>query len=91
MNAAATSDRRKRAARAATPILVLAAIVIVIVWDPLGSLVGKIDFSWLSLPDMPGWLRWIHELPGPGFLIIIFVLLALGEAGRRRNGQDGGP
>ena len=89
MNDAAATDRRKRTAQAATPILVIAAIVVVIVWDPLGSLVGMIDLSWLSLPDMPGWLRWIHELPGPGFLIIIFVLLALGEAGRRRKGEDG--
>ena len=81
-------DRRKRTAQVATPLLVIAAIVVVIVFDPLGSLVGVIDFSWISLPDMPGWIRWIGDLPGPGLLIIIFVLIALGEAGRRRTGDS---
>ena len=59
-----------------------------IAFDPLGSLAGAIDFGWISLPDMPGWIQWLHNLPGPGLLIIIFVLIALGEAGRRRQGGD---
>jgi len=88
MNDTAAPDRRRRTAQVATPLLVIAAIVVVIVFDPLGNLVGMIDFGWISLPDMPGWIQWIGDLPGPGFLIIIFVLIALGEAGRRRKGDS---
>jgi hypothetical protein len=88
MTDTAAADRRKRTAQVATPLLVIAAIVVVIVFDPLGSLVAMIDFSWISLPEMPGFLKWIHNLPGPGLLIIIFVLLALGELGRRHKGDD---
>ena len=90
MSDTAAPDRRKRAAQVATPMLVIAGIVVVIVLDPLGNLVGTIDFSWISLPDMPGWIQWIGDLPGPGFLIIIFVLIALGEAGRRGKAQARG-
>ena len=87
MNDTAASDRRRHTAQVATPLLVIAAIVVVIVFDPLGRLVRAIDFSWISLPAMPGWIDWIGDLPGPGLLIIIFVLIALGEAGRRRKGD----
>ena len=86
----AAPDRRKRTAQIATPLLVIAGIVVVIVFDPLGNLVRAIDLGRISLPDMPdmpGWIQWIHDLPGPGFLIIIFILIALGEAGRRRKGN----
>ena len=47
-----------------------------------------IDVGWLSFPDLPaGCAR--HELLGLVVLIIICVLLALGETGRRRKGPDG--
>jgi len=87
MNDTAAPDRRKRAAQIATPLLVIAGIVVVIVFDPLGNLVRAIDLGGISLPEMPGPIRWIGDLPGPGFLIIIFILIALGEAGRRRKGD----
>ena len=87
MSDTAAPHRRKLAGQIATPLLVIAAIVVVIAFDPLGHLVRAIDFGGISLPDMPGWIQWIGDLPGPGFLIIIFILIALGEAGRRRKGD----
>ena len=60
----------------------------VIVFDPLGELVGSLGIGSIGLPDMPGWIHWIGDLPGPGLLIVIIVLVVLGESGRRAKGDD---
>lgn len=90
MTDTAAPDRRTIARQAATALLAVAAIAIVIAFDPLGSLVATIDLSWISLPALPGFLQWIHDLPGPGLLIVLAILVALGQAGRRgQDGEDG--
>lgn len=75
------------AGKLVTPILVVAVIVVVIVFDPLAALVRSLDLGSLGLgvPDMPGWLDWIRDLPGPGLLVVIVVLVVLGEWGRREK------
>ncbi|MDP2711491.1 MAG: hypothetical protein Q8O56_09755 [Solirubrobacteraceae bacterium] len=85
----AVNDMPNHLAKLLAPILVVAAIAVVIVLDPLGAIAGSIDFSWMSLPDMPGWLRFIGDLPGPGLLLVIVALVALGELGRRSRDDDG--
>jgi len=76
------------ATKLVTPILVIAAIAVVIVFDPLAALADGIGLDTIGLPDMPGWLDWIRDLPGPGLLIVIIVLVLLGESGRRAKGDD---
>jgi len=76
-------------AKLVTPILVIAAIAVVIIFDPLGELVGSLGLGSIGLPDMPGWIDWIRDLPGPGLLIVIVVLVVLGEWGRREKTADG--
>jgi hypothetical protein len=76
-------------AKLVTPILVVAAIAVVIVFDPLGELVGSLGLGSIGLPDMPGWIDWIRDLPGPGLLVVIVILIVLGEWGRREKGADG--
>jgi hypothetical protein len=84
-NAAKRSTPGLTAAKLVTPILVIAAIAVVIVFDPLGELVRSLDIGSLGLPDMPGWVDWIRDLPGPGLLIVVVVLIVLGEWGRREK------
>jgi hypothetical protein len=76
-------------ARLVTPILVIAAIAVVIVFDPLGELVRSLDIGSIGLPDLPGWIDWIRDLPGPGLLVVIVALIVLGEWGRREKRADG--
>jgi len=85
---AAPRTTARPAAKLVTPILVIAAIAVVIVFDPLGELVRSLDIGAIGLPDMPGWIDWIRDLPGPGLLIVIVVLVVLGEMGRRATGDD---
>ncbi len=78
-------------AKVVTPILVIAAIAVVIVFDPLGELVRSLGLGSIGLPDMPdmpGWIDWIGDLPGPGLLIVIVMLVVLGEWGRREKDAD---
>ncbi len=79
---------RSTAAKLLTPILVIAAIAVVIVFDPLAALAHNLELGSIGLPDMPGWIDWIRDLPGPGLLIVIVALVVLGEWGRRGNGAD---
>jgi hypothetical protein len=73
-------------AKLARPILVIAAIAVVIVFDPLGELAGSVGLGSIGLP---GWIDWIRDLPGPGLLIVIVALIVLGEWGRReKNAED---
>ena len=85
---AAKPSRGSVARLVAPPILVVAAIVTVLVFDPLGAIVRSLDLGSIGLPDMPGWLHWIGDLPGPGLLIVIVVLVILGELGRRAKDDD---
>ena len=95
---------RARAAKVAGPLLFVAIVIVVLVFDPLGHLAQS---AWGLLPDLPdlpnlpdlpdvpdipGWLRF---LIGPGKLIVIAVialLVAWGESERRRRSDrnDGG-
>jgi hypothetical protein len=80
---------KRSTAKLLTPILVLAAIAVVIVFDPLGELVRSLGLGSLGLPDLPGWVDWIRDLPGPGLLVVIVVLVILGEWGRREKDAGG--
>ena len=88
-------NRTPRAgAKLAAPLLVIAAIAVVIVFDPFGSLVGRVDLSWVSLPDLPETPGWLRFLIGPGKLIVLGVIVVLVWAGeserRRRSAADDG-
>ena len=85
---AAPRDSAPSAAKLLTPILVVAAVAVVIVFDPLGELARSLGIGSIGLPDMPGWIQWIGDLPGPGLLVVIVVLVVLGEMGRRAKGDD---
>ena len=99
MSEDATRSTAWPAAKLVTPIFVIAAIAVVIVFDPLAALADTpprggpvlipvgIGLDTIGLPDMPGWLNWIGDLPGPGLLIVIIVLVLLGESGRRTKGD----
>ncbi len=87
-NAAKRSTPGPTAAKLVRPMLVIAAIAVVIVFDPLGELVASLDIGSIGLPDMPGWIDWIRDLPGPGLLVVIVVLVVLGEWGRREKRAD---
>ena len=62
---------------AAGSILLLGAVAAVIVWDPIGSLVGGLDLpeavSLSDLPEVPRWLIW--ALGKVKFVVIALVVL----------------
>jgi TRAP-type mannitol/chloroaromatic compound transport system permease small subunit len=85
----AATPRRTVFVTLAGAILVLGAIVAIVVWDPVGSLVRGIDLpEWVSmsaLPDLPGWLLW--ALGKVKFaLIALVVLVAVARDVRRKRG-----
>lgn len=89
---------RAAAAKVAGPLLFLAIVMVVLVFDPLGHLAQSAWGVLPDLPDLPGFPdipRWLRFLIGPGKLIVIaviFLLVAWGEAERRRRSDrdDGG-
>jgi TRAP-type mannitol/chloroaromatic compound transport system permease small subunit len=67
----------------------LGAVAVVVVWDPVGSVVRAIDLpeavSISDLPDLPRWLFW--ALGKVKFVLIaLVVLVALIRELRRRRG-----
>jgi hypothetical protein len=69
-------------------ILVLGAVAVVVIWDPIGSVVRAVDLpdavTISDLPDAPRWLFW-----GLGkvkfVLIALVVLVAVVRELRRRR------
>ena len=98
MTKAATHAHRLRNAKAAGPILALAVVVVVLVWDPVGvhvlGPIGRIDLpAWMSLPDLPD----LPDLPrgldfllswGKFVILAVLVVLASMAGVERRRGSD---
>jgi hypothetical protein len=85
----AAVTRRRVAVATAAGVLLAGAVVAVVVWDPVGSLVRALDLpEWASLssvPDVPRWLLW--ALGKVKFVLIALVVLAAAvrELRRRRG------
>jgi hypothetical protein len=85
----AAKPRRSPLVAAAGVALVLGAVVAIVVWDPVGSLVRAVDppeWGTLSdLPDVPRWLLW--GLGKVKFVVIAVAVLvvAVRELRRRRG------
>jgi hypothetical protein len=85
----AAKPRRSLPWAAAGAALFLGAVVAVVVWDPIGSLVRAVDLpEWVSLsdlPDVPRWLLW--ALGKVKFVVIAVVVLVVAvREWRRRRG-----
>ena len=67
--------------------LFLGAVVAIVVWDPIGSLVRAVDLpEWVSLsglPDVPRWLVW--ALGQVKFVVIAVVVLVVAVRELRRG------
>jgi hypothetical protein len=85
----AAKPRRTLLVAAVGAALVLAAIVAIVVWDPIGSVVRAVDLpEWGSLsdlPDVPRWLLW--ALGKIKFVVIgvVVLVVAVRELRRRRG------
>ena len=100
----ASQPTRARAAKIAGPLLFLAILTVVLVFDPLGHLAQSAwgalpdlpDLPGLpdlpDLPDIPGWLRFLIGLGKLIVIAAIALLVAWGEGERRRRSDrnDGG-
>jgi hypothetical protein len=84
-----TAPRRSLLVAAAGLALFLGAVVAIVVWDPIGSLVRAIDLpEWASLPDLPDVPRWLLWALGKVKLVVVAVVVlvvAVRELGKRRG------
>ncbi len=83
----AAKPRRNFLVAAAGAALVLAPVVAIVVWDPVGTLVRAVDLpEWGSLsdlPDVPRWLLW--ALGKVKFVVIGVVVLVVAVRELRRR------
>jgi hypothetical protein len=74
---------------AAGAALLLGALVAIVVWDPIGSLVRAIDLpEWGSLsdlPDVPRWLLWALGKVKVVLIALVVLAVAIRELRRRRG------
>ncbi len=101
MSENASEQRRMSAAKIAGPIVAIAILIAVLVFDPLGHLAQAAwsvlpefpdGLNLADLPDLPDIPRWLRFLIGPGKLIVIAVIalrVAWGEGERRRRSDRG--
>jgi hypothetical protein len=78
----AADSRRRIAAVVAWTALLLAGLVAVIVWDPVGSVVRAVGLP--DLPDVPRWLLW--ALGKVKFVVVAVVALVVVLRELRRPG-----
>jgi hypothetical protein len=73
----AAGSRRRLLTALAGFLVVLGAVAVVVIWDPVGSLVRSVDLpegiSRSDVPDVPRWLLW--ALGKVKFALIGLVLL----------------
>jgi hypothetical protein len=72
----AAAPHRKLLLAVAGAIVLLGAVAVVVVWDPVGSLVRELDLPAVSaLPDLPRWLLW--ALGKVKFVVIAVIALVV--------------
>jgi hypothetical protein len=80
--------RRSLLVAAAGVALFLGAVVAIVVWDPIGSLVRGVDLpEWLSLPDLPDVPRWLLWALGKVKFVVIAVVVLVVAGRELRRGR----
>jgi hypothetical protein len=80
--------RRSVLVAAAGVALFLGAVVAIVVWDPIGSLVRGVDLpGWLSMPDLPDVPRWLLWALGKVKFVVIAVVVLVVAVRELRRGR----
>ena len=76
-------------AKVAGIALFLAGVAVIVVWDPIGSLVRSADLpgsvSLSDLPDVPRWLLWALGKVKFVVIAVVVVVVAIRELRRGRG------
>jgi|SRR5687768_5872666 hypothetical protein len=84
----AARTRRNVLVAAAGVALFVGTVAVIVVWDPIGSLVRAVDLpEWVTLPDLPDVPRWLLWALGKVKFVVIAVVVLVVAIRELRRGR----